>query len=170
MESLKVCVTGLQMLHKLEQMIRQAEWVGLGSFGFDCGLELWRHLPKSSQIVVGLPRNEADAERRGGLIRRLSYFKKAKPDLHISVRDDFHAKYCILRMPRSLWVMVGSANCTPSPAHEVVVFAKSDSMFNILAKKHERWFVTGTFVKPDNTPKLSRSDLASLSSTVVGGK
>lgn len=164
LEDVKICSTGLQAIDQIGRLASRAQWVGLGSFGFDTSLLAWKFLPKDSQIVVGLPREEI---KHSTIITRLGILKDRRPELHITVRDDFHAKYGIFRLPRSLWIMVGSANCTPSPAHEVVVFAKSEELFKSLAKKHERWWLGGKFVEPYKTPKLGRPELRLLSSSVV---
>lgn len=164
-EQVKICTTGLQMLDKISSLMAQAKWVGLGSFGFDTSLMCWRFLPKDSQIVVKLPR---EPEKHSMVLARLGSLKERRPDLHVAVRDDFHAKYGLFRLPRSLWVMVGSANCTPSPACEMVVIAKSEDLFQSMAKRHERWWLDGKMVQPYKMPKLSRQELKALSSLAVG--
>lgn len=163
-EQVKICTTGLQMLDKISSLMAQAKWVGLGSFGFDTSMACWRFLPQHSQIVVGLPR---EPEKRSLVLARLGALKERRPDLHIATRGDFHAKYGLFRLPRSLWVSIGSANCTPSPAKELVVISRSDQLFESMARLHDRWFVDGDFVKPYNMPKLSRQELRKLSSLVV---
>lgn len=164
LEDVKICSTGLQAVEQIGRLASRASWVGLGSFGFDTSMLVWRFLPRDSQIVVGLPREQ---EKHSTITTRLGVLKARRMDLHIGTRDDFHAKYGIFRLPRSLWVMVGSANCTPSPAHEVVVFGKSEELFKSIAKKHERWWINSKFVEPYKMLKLSRQDLRQLSSLTV---
>lgn len=156
---MKLCTTGLMALAHLERLACQAKWVGLGSFGFDVSLICWNHLPKGSQIVVGFPREEV---KHSSMLYRLQVFKKRRPDLVISVRKDFHAKYGLFRMARSQIVMVGSANCTPSPAHEVVAFFQDEGLYHAISKKHTHWLTYGELVQPDVRVPLSPAQLWDL--------
>lgn len=156
------------MIDQFRRLACQARWVGAGSFGLDTSIQgLFPYMPKDSTFVIGLPRED---EKHSTLLQRYGVLRKLYPSLHFGTRTDFHAKYALFRMARSHWVMVGSANLTSSPAHEVVLFAKSESMFKILAAKHDRWFANSNFVQPYTATKLDRNQLRALSSAVVDAK
>lgn len=166
MQDLKLCTTGLQMMDHFRRLASQASWVALGSFGLDTSFEGWRLLPKGSEVVVGLPR---EIEKHSTIRTKLGYLRKLWPEIRIATRTDFHAKYGLFRMRRSLWVMLGSANFTHSPAHETVIFFQSEDVFKLLAQRHQRWLVTGTEVKPHSAVRLDKRQLAALSSQAVDG-
>lgn len=156
-------------MREMANYCERATWVGIGTFGLNFECDWMRFLPKGNEIIVGLPREEVN---RTTALRRLADFKRWKPELHLAVRSDFHAKYALFRTKRSQYVMLGSANCTHSPSIETVIFLEDEVLFNSLVKRHSKWFTTAErFIEATpTTPKLSKASLASLSSAPVDAK
>lgn len=156
----------------MREMANYAErsiWAGIGTFGLNFECEWMRFLPNANEIVVGLPRED---DKRQQALKRLADFKRWKPELHLAVRYDFHAKYALFKTKRSQYVMIGSANCTHSPAIETVLFLEDEVLFRSLVKRHEKWFLNcDHFVAATpTTPRLSKAELAALSSAPVDAK
>lgn len=162
---MKLCFQGSAAMSEIKRYAERSLWVGIGTFGLNHGCEFLPYLPETSQIIVGIPREE---EKHSTLIHKLRVIKRYHPrNILISLRYDFHAKYALFKTRRSQYIMLGSANCTHSPAIETVVFLEDESLYSIIAKRHAKWFLGGELLEKDNTPKLSRSQLASLSTTPV---
>lgn len=166
MKNLKLMFDGVAMADKFGQMARQAQWVGAGSFGLNSSYMQLQHLPAGSQLIVGVPREEPG---KGNCLRGLAITKTCWPKLIIGAHFEFHAKYALFRMPRTFWVMIGSANLTHSPSAESVLMVQDEELFKSMAKRHERWLTQAMSIAPYKSVKLSKADLAALSSTVVGG-
>lgn len=165
MDQIKLISDGVMMARYFHQMSAQAKWVAAGSFNLNTRLLNLAVLPQDSQLIVGIPREEP---AKANCLRSLSFAAMTKR-IMLFAHEDFHAKYALFRMARSKWVMLGSANLTHSPAAEVVVLGRDDHLFDLLAKKHERWLLRSTRVIPYNSPKMAKADLKALSSAVVGG-
>ena len=162
---MKLCFQGTAAMREIRNYAERSTWVGIGTFGLNAECEFMPWLPADSQIIVGLPREE---EKHSTLLMKLAVIKKFhRRPIHLSVRYDFHAKYALFRTKRSTYVMLGSANCTHSPAIESVLFLEDKALFESLYKRHEKWFVGGDFVKADSTPRLSPKQLSALSTTPV---
>lgn len=159
-------LTGVAAMENFRRLATQAKWVGAGTFGIGLDTFWGNLLPEASTILVGMPREEPG---RSNCLRILGYLKSRHPKLIFGARTDFHAKYCLFRMARSKWVMLGSANLTSSPAIETVILAKDEHLFDSLAKRHERWLLHSELVEPYKSVKMEKSVLAALSSQVVGG-
>lgn len=166
---MKLCFQGTAAMREMAHYCERSIWVGIGTFGLNFECDWMRFLPKANEIVVGLPREE---EGRRIALRRLADFKRWKPELHLAVRYDFHAKYALFRTKRSQYVMIGSANCTHSPSIETVAFFEDKALFDSLVKRHSKWFLScDHFVEPTpTTPRLSKAALGALSSLPVDAK
>ena len=137
----------------------------MGSFGLDTSASFLRLLPKYSQIIVGLSREEIT---HSTTLHRLRVLKKFYPHLLIGVRKDFHAKYAVFKLPRSIKVIVGSANMTNSPAIETSILSEDQKLYDLIVREHNHWFLASTTIEPDATVRLTRDALRALASAPVG--
>ncbi len=153
------------MMDRVVTLSMRAEWAGIGTFGLTGDVNFLRCLPKSSQLVVGLPQ---EIEKHSTLLLKLRVTKKQFPHLSIATRTDYHAKYALIRTKKAKWIVLGSANFTSSPAHETCIVLKDEeTLWNKMVKLHEWWWINGSFIEPDQTQRLSPQGLAALSTTSV---
>lgn len=167
MESLRLIKSGLHLELIASKLAAKSEWVAIGSFGFNTASPLIAKLPKRSHVLVGLTREE---EKQSSIILRLRVLKKARPDLTIAYRTDFHAKYGLFKLPDSRRIIVGSANFTSSPAIELSVVMSDEELYRLMLREHEWAMKHAILLEPDNTPKLTVSALKDLSSALVRRK
>ncbi len=160
-----LCKSRLETLDRVQRMVERSSWTGLGSFNFGVNLPFVRYLPKGSQLIIGLPEQQAVT-----LEFQLRWLKTSRPDLIIVTSKNSHAKYGLFYTKREKWAMIGSANMSfLEKMDELVYFSKDEELYNKVAKFHETLLSKGTSVLPSPKP-LSASALKDLRTLTVGPK